>query len=91
LRSLIVMTSRSNTNRLPYVTTHISRDSSANRHARESGSLPADTPRLSSLNEQYGEQEVFRDRRNGQRDEGAPLLQREHRDLEYEAWQGREH
>ena len=38
--------------------------------------IRADTRRLSSLDEQNGEQEMLRDGRDGQRNEGAPLLER---------------
>jgi hypothetical protein len=50
----------------------------------------ADTPRLCSLNQQYGEQQVFWDGRNGQRDESAPFLERKRGNRDNDARYGRE-
>ena len=52
------------------------RDAHGVRHDQPGHDVRADTRRLSSLDEEDGEQEVLRDGRDGQRNEGAPLLER---------------
>ena len=46
---------------------------------------PADTPGLGSLNQQYGEQQMFGDGRDGQWDESAPFLERQRGDRDDDA------